>query len=239
MAYYTYASESKGYLADAQPASLNRGWSLQGTKTFTLPNGSQHRARAFVGEPRDETGAFRNINLQDQIRGFQVGAMWPYMGSSDIFHCPIDRRYNAPPTSPYPAANNTIGGYRTYSLGGVLSAAFYGITTTGEGDYVAIKYSEFNNPGSKITFLEEQAGDGHNDNTWNVYLNTPQWWDPFAIVHNGASTFAYADGHAERHKWTDKNMIEYAATGAKNAPVDTTSDDYNWFRRAYIPGRPK
>lgn len=90
-----------------------------------------------------------------------------------------------------------------------------------------------------MEFVAEQAGDGFNENYWDIYLNTASWWDPFAIVHNGSSTFAYADGHVERHKWTDKNMIEYAADGRKSPPVDTNSDDYNWFRRAYIPGRPK
>lgn len=234
VAYYTYAEENDGFLADGQPAITANGYA-----TFTLPGGISYRAHCFTGEPRDETGTWRNITLEDKIRGFKVGALWPYLESYDIYNCPIDKRWTKPPADPgVISATNSIGGFRSYSIGAVLSAGGYGMGT-GEGDYVILKYSDFSNPGSKIVFLEEQAGDGFNQNTWNIYLNRVQWWDPFAIVHNGSSTFAYADGHAERHKWTDKNMIEYAAEGRKEAPVDPTSDDYNWFRQAYIPGRLK
>lgn len=231
-AYYIYANENDGFLADAKPATT-----VDGYETFTLPGGRQYRTRGFVGRPRDEKGIWRNTRLQDKIRGFQVGAIWPYLESPDVFHCPIDRRWKAPPTAPNPSEKNSIGGYRSYSLGAVLSAGGY--IPTGENEYVILKYTEFVNPGSKIVFLEEQAGDGHNDNFWDMFLNTPQWYDPFAIVHNGSSTFAYADGHAERRRWTDKNVIQAAAEGRKNVPADTTSDDYNWFRQRYIPGRPK
>jgi prepilin-type N-terminal cleavage/methylation domain-containing protein/prepilin-type processing-associated H-X9-DG protein len=220
VAYYTYADENDGKLADASPYVEN----------------------CFSGEPRNETGAWHNTCLEDKIRGFEAGVIWPYLESPDVYHCPVDKRWRKPPTDPapsHPLDINTIGGYRSYSLGAVLSAAGYGETGTGENEYVIIKYSDFSNPGSKITFLEEQAGDGFNENYWDVYLNSDLWWDPFAIVHNGSSTFAYADGHAERHKWTDKNMIAYAAEGKKSPPVDTTSDDYNWFKRVYIPGRTK
>jgi len=233
-AYYTYAFENDGFIADGQPALT-----VDGYRTFTLPGGRQYRGHSFTGEPRDETGAWRNTSLEDKFRGFKVGAIWPYLESPDVYHCPVDRRWRNPPTAVTPTPSNSIGGYRSYSIGAVLSAAGYGETGTGENEYVILKYSDFSNPSTKITFLEEQAGDGFNQNYWDVYLNRtpPQWWDPFAIVHNGSSTFAYADGHAERHKWTDKNMIEYAAEGRKNAPVDTSSNDYTWFRRAYIPGR--
>lgn len=230
-AYYTYAEENDGFLADGQPALT-----IDGYNTFTLPGGMQYRAHSFTGEPRSETGTWRNTCLEDKIRGFKVGALWPYMESPDVYNCPIDRRWKKPPTAVTPSATNSIGGYRSYSIGAVLSAAGHTMAT-GEGNYVILNYSEFSSPGSKIVFLEEQAGDGFNQNTWNIYLNKVQWWDPFAIVHNGSSTFAYADGHAERHKWTDKNMIAYAAEGRKEAPVDTASDDYNWFKRVYIPGR--
>jgi prepilin-type N-terminal cleavage/methylation domain-containing protein/prepilin-type processing-associated H-X9-DG protein len=231
MAYYTYSDENDGFLADGQPAL-----SIDGYQNFTLPGGGIYRGHCFTGEPRDNTGAWRNISLEDKIRGFEVGAIWPYLESPDVYHCPVDRRWKKPPTAVTPSATNAIGGYRSYSLGAVLSAAGYN-ESTGEEDYVIIKYSGFSNPSAKITFLEEQAGDGFNQNYWDVFLDHPEWWDPFAIVHNGSSTFAYADGHAERHKWTDKNMLEYAAEGRKRAPVDTTSDDYNWFRRVYIPGK--
>lgn len=237
-AYYMYAGENDGFLMDGQPARPNIP--VQGHETYTLPNGTQHRAHNFVGEPMALGGtAFHNTELEDQIRGFEVGALWAYMEAPGAYNCPTDKRWRKPPLTPQPTGDNEIGGYRSYSIGGVLSAGGYNEIGTGENEAVILKYSEFSNPGSKIVFLEEQAGDGHNQNYWNMYLNTPQWWDPFAIAHNGSSTFSYADGHADRHKWTDKNMIKMSAEGIKALPADETSDDYTWFRRAYIPGRLK
>lgn len=230
-AYYMYADENDGFLMDGQP-------SVPADKGHHIYNGK--KAHNFVGEPMQLGGTvFYNTELEDQIRGFEVGALWAYMEAPGAYNCPTDKRWRKPPLTPQPTNNNEIGGYRSYSIGGVLSAGGYNETGTGENAAVILKYSEFSNPGSKVVFLEEQAGDGHNQNYWNMYLNTPKWWDPFAIAHNDSSTFSYADGHADRHKWTDKNMIKMAAEGLKALDADLTSDDYNWFKRAYIPGRMK
>jgi len=233
VAYYTYANENDGFLADGQPALSRDGYT-----TFNLPPDNRpYRAHAFTGEPRDENGTWRNTSLEDKIRGFEVGAIWPYLETPKVYHCPVDRRWRKAPTAVTPSATNSIGGYRSYSIGAVLSG--YGYTlTTGEEDYVILKYSEFSSPGSKIVFLEEQAGDGFNQNTWNILISSNQWWDPVAIVHSGSSTFAYADGHAERHKWTDQTIIDMSdpVSGYKIGTPDTW-DDYNWFKRVYIPGR--
>lgn len=229
-AYYMYADENDGYLVDGKPATNSTGY-----MDFDI-NGKNYRTHCFIAEPMNESGAFSNTSLEDKIRGFKVGGLWPYLETHEIFHCPMDKRWRKPPTAVTPTAQNAIGGYRSYSLGGVLSAGGYQETGTGENEEVIIKYSGFSNPGSKIVFLEEQAGDGINQNYWNVFLNQRRWWDPFAIVHNGSSTFSYADGHADKHKWTDDVMIEMAKNGTKDEMASENSDDYEWFVRAYVPG---
>lgn len=233
-AYYIYADEHKGFLTDGKPAPTSTGY-----YTFNNAVVSNYKSLCFIAEPMNNSGAFSNTSLEDKIRGFEKGGLWPYLESADVYNCPVDKRWRKPPTAVTPTATNSIGGYRSYSLGAVLSAGGYGETGTGENEAVILKYSDFVSPGTKIVFLEEQAGDGINQNYWDMYLNTPQWWDPFAIVHNGSSTFAFADGHADRHKWTDKNMISMAKDGHKSEAADSTSDDYRWFKQAYIPGRLK
>ena len=65
-----------------------------------------------------------------------------------------------------------------------------------------------------------------------------------AILHNDSSTFAFADGHADRHKWTQERTRDMAEKGVKNWDVINTSthpgstaEDYYWFKKSYIPGR--
>lgn len=75
-------------------------------------------------------------------------------------------------------------------------------------------------------------------------LSNPWWVDPFAILHNDSSTFAYADGHADRHKWVNKYTKLMCEEGTKGhyATVNgnagsAPNEDYIWFRKSYIPGR--
>jgi len=234
-AYYLYAEENNGYLADGKPATTSDGY-----MNFNV-NGRTYRTHCFVAVPMNTAGIFSNTSVEDKIRGFEKGGLWPYLETSGAFNCPADKRWIKPPTSVPATATNAIGGYRSYSLGGVLSADAYSspeTISTGESKAAIIKYSEFTNPGSKIVFLEEADGSGMNVNYWNMFLYEKRWWDPFAIWHNGSSTFGYADGHADRHKWTDKVMIKMSETGEKDRMADVdSSGDYDWFRRAYIPGR--
>lgn len=69
----------------------------------------------------------------------------------------------------------------------------------------------------------------------------PNWVDPFAIFHNDSSTFVFADGHADRHKWVENQTRKMAEAGVKGwsaiDPDSNTQLDWEWFKRAYIPGR--
>lgn len=233
--YYMYAGDNDAGLADGVPARSSNGW-----ETVTA-GGNTYEVHGFVAEPMNETGGFQNDTLEDKYRGFEAGALWPYLEAHDVYNCPIDKRYLKPPTDT-DNARGTIGGYRSYSIGAVLSA--WGFTETGsgsteEGRVTIIKYSGFINPSTKIVFLEEADGCGFNHFTWNMYLGQRKYWDPVAIWHNGASTFSYADGHADRFKWTDEVMIDMASRdpigGNKDRLAGTDSDDYEKIKRMYMP----
>ncbi len=232
-AYYIYADENSGKLADGVPANTSDGWE---TATY---DGITYDMHGFVAEPMDENGNFRNDSVEDKIRGFEKGALWTYLEAHKVYNCPVDKRYRKPPTDTA-NARGTVGGYRSYSIGAVLSAHGFGQTGTAENNVTIIKYSGFSNPSSKIVFLEEADGSGFNHFTWNLYLNQQKYWDPVAIWHNGSSTFAYADGHAERFRWTDKAMIDMASPDTKDnkdRDADTNSDDYEMIKRMYMPRR--
>lgn len=232
MAYYLYAEDNDGNLVDGAPvADSSTGW-----KSVTV-NSKTYNIRGFIAEPMDENGNFQNDSLDDKIRGFEKGGLWSYLETHEVFNCPADKRWRKPPTDTT-TIRGAIGGYRSYSIGTVLSV--YGInkTSTGENEAAILKYSGFTNPSGKIVFLEEADASGYNHFTWNLFLNKRQWFDPFAIWHNGSSTFSYADGHADRFKWTDEVMIDMASldsAGNKNRAADQNSDDYEKIKRMYMP----
>ena len=62
-------------------------------------------------------------------------------------------------------------------------------------------------------FLEEADPRGYNNGTW--VMDKTGWVDPFAIFHGTVSTFSFADGHVESHKWVDRQTIK-AATDSAN-----------------------
>ena len=214
----------------------------------------------WVDNPRDESGGQRSETLDDKIRGFQNGALWRYLENPKVYHCPADKRYRDHNEST-PAY---INGYRTYSIGTVYSQRD---NPSGNQDqYVIQKLTQIVNPAAKFVFLEEIDTEyAWNNNTWDANLNTSgtlYWADPLAALHNGASTFGFADGHAEKHKWVNTwtqflfgpDFTNITNESNKRWPVinnggsDTsgrtlpdvgkggTAEDFWWFINAYIPG---
>lgn len=234
---YAEAYDSKfvdGDTSDALGPNPNPGYTDYG--------GSTGRVWNWVGRPMPGLGIDLNDTIDDKVNGYQAGGLWSYIEDPKAYHCPMDNRSNKRATHPFnvengPAPGKWIGGYRTYSIGKVLSKR----TDSGSGeDLVTItKTSEFTNSSTKIVFLEETDGYGWNHRTWNMRLNEKRWVDPFAILHNDSSTFGYADGHADRHKWVDQQTRDMAAAGTKGwdamDPVTKSTQDYDWFKKAYMP----
>jgi prepilin-type N-terminal cleavage/methylation domain-containing protein/prepilin-type processing-associated H-X9-DG protein len=92
-------------------------------------------------------------------------------------------------------------------VGGTTMQAVYGYTT-----YRAfLKDSQFTRPGPANTwvFIDEHP-DSINDGLFGVHMPAATlypaqvtWDDVPASYHNGAGGLAFADGHAEIHKWLD------------------------------------
>jgi len=196
---------------------------------------------SFVVNPQDKNGNLSNTTLEDKIRGYKKGSFWPYIETHKLYHCPSDSRVTSLPTKGFkwvemPTNVNLLGGYRSYSMGAPLSQFTLSSTASGENLVVVSKLTQFVRPSSKIVWIEEADGFGINNRTWNMYLNEYRWIDPFAIWHNGSSTFGYADGHADRYKWRDERTIKMAEKQGKFAWAGEDNEDYRWFKKAYIPG---
>lgn len=69
-------------------------------------------------------------------------------------------------------------------------------------------------PVLSLVFLEEADPRDYNNGTWVLNVSPPGWVDPFAVFHGEVSTLAFADGHAEAHKWLEPTTLKAARDSA-------------------------
>ena len=121
------------------------------------------------------------------------------------YHCPGDKR-----SALRPPGNGW--GYDSYSKANPMN----GGTWQSPNQPVFTRFSELLAPTYSLTFLEESDPRGYNWGTWVMdVLPSPGWVDPFSIYHGNSSTFCFADGSAELHRWDDPAVIK-AATDSAN-----------------------
>ena len=164
--------------------------------------------------------------------GFQQGALGDYVKNPNIIHCPADTRYKAgsrPAWCSYSMADNLNGAaatgqgtdYRLHKDSAIKHASARMIwteendprqeTTGGLGDV-------YENEGTWLPFKGGGSGGGDaplpNANPAFSALaagGTAGWYDGPAVYHASSSTFSFADGHAENHRWFDGVTLGFAA----------------------------
>jgi prepilin-type N-terminal cleavage/methylation domain-containing protein/prepilin-type processing-associated H-X9-DG protein len=172
------------------------------------------------------TSPEKKIQLTIQ-EGYRQGALFNYAPSPDIIHCPGDVRLKL----------KAGKGYTYVSLSGVG-------TLNGE-DPQLFKQTAFISPSSRFVWVEENDPRGENVGSWLMNQGNiakdfagAQLVDSTANFHGDASTFNYADGHAETRKWLDGVMIKYSASMDQgkfgNSPTDKAAPhDVKWLAQRY------
>jgi prepilin-type N-terminal cleavage/methylation domain-containing protein len=142
---------------------------------------------------------------------FQEGGFWAYMPNVNSIHCPADRRQYSPVGPNFDASPSSTPGYFawvSYSGAGGLN---------GQSSLSLFKMSDIQHPTLRFVFVEENDPRGENEGSWeqDSFTEPPTWAgsveeDSTAAWHEQNSTFSWADGHAETHRWLDPIMITYA-----------------------------
>lgn len=128
------------------------------------------------------------------------GSLFPYLESVDVYNCPADRSFKYEPKTSYPFRTYTVPYYMNGTAGGYDSD-------------VIMKFGKIRNPSSKMILLSE-ADPETNWGSWvmnyrpGMNIKSATWHELVAVWHNDSSTFTFADGHAEKHKWKDNLTIE-------------------------------
>jgi prepilin-type N-terminal cleavage/methylation domain-containing protein/prepilin-type processing-associated H-X9-DG protein len=172
------------------------------------------------------TSAEKRIQLTVED-GYRQGALFSYVPTPSIIHCPGDVRMKL----------KAGKGYTYPSLSGVG-------TLNGEATELT-KQTAITTPSARYVWVEENDPRGENVGSWLLNQQSPakdfagsSLIDSTANFHGNASTFNYADGHAETRKWLDNVMIKYSASMDQNkfsnSPTDKTAPrDVKWLAERY------
>jgi len=179
----------------------------------------------WVEPPQGLSGNYTgdsNPLLEDELRGIERGALYPYVKDVDVYRCPSDDRKRNPARATF----------RSYSIaGGMNGEERYEYTGRG-----IIKYTEIRNPATKYVFVEEADPRQWNMGSWIIYPTGDSWCDPLTVWHGNRSCLGWADGRAEMHRWQDERTIEmaevYADEGAWS-PTHPDSPDLKFMQRGY------
>jgi prepilin-type N-terminal cleavage/methylation domain-containing protein/prepilin-type processing-associated H-X9-DG protein len=227
LAWLMYADDNQGLLINfdtALHADGTRPW------RFAIPKPPPTIPPSSSGQAQD------TLILQ---QGFMQGGLYQYTPNVNILHCPADLRAN----SPYnPSASTPPGSFAWGSYSG--SAAMNG--SPNSPSTATTKQSGIAHPSQRYLWIEENDPRGENEGAWVMGdAGTPPAFtdatfeDSVASWHGDTSTFSWADGHAEIHRWLDPATITYALSMNPNkyysAPPTYTQcpHDLNFLANGY------
>lgn len=177
----------------------------------------------------DWSAASMNTN-RDLIRSSKL---FPYLAGNELaFKCPSDNYLST--------VQRSLGWARrarSYSMNGFMGRSSSSPSDTGVSQGLNPYYPQYRqfiressvpHPADTFVFVDEHP-DSIND---GLFLNSPgtssTWGDMPASLHNGAGGFAFADGHAEIHAWTEART-KVAVRFLYSSVSAAGSADYAWL----------
>ncbi len=170
---------------------------------------------------------------QDTLTGMSVeqkrdaiidGALWPYLKTLKIYKCPTVGKIGI--------AREEI--LRTYSMvdsmNGLNPSVHRSMIKGSVGAKMIKKRMAIPNPAYRTVFLDDGGTITSALGAWTVYVKVEKWWDPPPIRHGGGTTFSFADGHSEYHKWKDPRTIEFGKLVPFRpfSPSQPGNEDIHW-----------
>ena len=166
-------------------------------------------------------------------KAMSQGPLWPYCKTFGSYHCPADKRFKLRRPGEHWA-------YDSYSKLDGMNGDFWGVRSGVIIYNPCRKMSDVKEPSRALVFIEEADSRNFNLGTWALDVNTHSWVDPLAVFHNIASGTGFADGHAEAHKWVEKNTLDAASAAQRNLdtpfywPKAQPRDrDFEWIELRY------
>ena len=178
--------------------------------------------------PDIPSGVSKEEALRRSIEGISKSPLFKYAPAAGAFQCPGDLRTK----NLMPGQGWAYGSYSKSEpmngLGGWQVTKF-------------TKYVQLKQPADTFVFIEESDPRSYNEGTWVMYVTPPGWVDGFAIFHGVSTTFAFADGHVDSHKWLEPSTIKAGTDFAKGisaffwaAGNAAQNRDLHWVYNRYL-----
>jgi prepilin-type N-terminal cleavage/methylation domain-containing protein/prepilin-type processing-associated H-X9-DG protein len=152
-----------------------------------------------------------NMTEAQKIRAIEQGALFPYVRDLKAYKClTVERKV----MDAYNAVSPPV---RTYSIADSMNCKAW----PDMGATIIKKRTSIRNAPFRMVFLDDGGTCPSAMGGWTVYTNQWKWWDPPPVRHGDGTTFSFADGHADYHKWEDPRTIEFG----KLVPPHANSGD--------------
>jgi prepilin-type N-terminal cleavage/methylation domain-containing protein/prepilin-type processing-associated H-X9-DG protein len=144
--------------------------------------------------------------------GYKQGGLYQYAPNMNVIHCPADARYNVS------VVNNLTTPPGSFAYGSYSGAAGMNGYIMYDGNIPLKKQSSILHASERFLWVEENDPRGENLGPWGMHAPTApaftdsSFEDSTAVWHGSTSSFSWADGHADNHKWLDSKTIAYAAS---------------------------
>jgi len=165
-----------------------------------------------------ETG----MTEREKINAIKRGALWPYIKELRLYKCPT--------------VNKIVRGstqeeiLRTYSVSDSMNCKDW----PNMNAKMIKKRMDIPNPAYRIVFVDDGGTNPSALGGWTVQVTQETWWDPPPVRHGDGTTFSFADGHSDYHKWKDPRTIEWGKKVPPRAgsPVQAGNEDLQWAAEA-------
>ncbi len=170
-----------------------------------------------VIETREEIEQVRDAILN--------GALFPYVKTLKIYKClTVNKIFRS-------GAQEEI--LRTYSVVDSMNCmGFPKLSQYGSDMDMEMIKKRINipNPAYRIVFLDDGGTAPSAAGGLSVYAKEEIWWDPPPVRHGDGTTFSFADGHSDYHKWRDPRTIEFGKLVPPRAfsDVQPGNEDIHW-----------
>jgi len=147
---------------------------------------------------------------------------------AQIYHCPSDQVLSAKQR-----AAGWSGRVRSYSMNAMVGDAGE-LTQTGVNQnnpyYIQFfRLTDIPQPSEIFVFLDEHP-DSINDGYFLNQFYAKEWVDLPASYHNGAASFAFADGHAQLQRWRNESTKQPARPDGADLPLSMGNEQTTDFR---------
>ncbi|MGA2677783.1 MAG: hypothetical protein ABSF37_00625 [Sedimentisphaerales bacterium] len=223
-AWKAYADDNAGKLVNGATPS-------EGDTTFCVqcpdcPTGTPYISKAKVNKTNTAAGHMNELpwvggafyGMGTQLPecaakcAIESGALYKYVQDSDIYRCPTGNK----------------GEYITYTFVDAMNG-MPGDGDCGRGKTALKNINQITKTATQIVFIDEGKV---TPDSFAVYYNQENWWDPPPVRHSGGVCVSFADGHSAFHKWKSQETIAIGSGSSYYYSLTTCAgkNDLYWMQ---------